>query len=230
MQKNLEFINLLEIPDENFGKYIIKPLNIGMGVSIGNLFRRILLTQMPRTNITGVRFAGINNEFSTIPGVREDVLEILLNLRQIILKGFKEEKTYVRIKITGPTVITSSCFQSVLPDEISLVNPNQYIATITTDSTLEFELKIESEKKSSLANNQAILESSDFLEIDKITSPIRQIFFDVYKKTETENQEELVLQIWTDGSITPLDAIITSTKIVQNLFTQITLKNLKVLK
>lgn len=228
MNKNLEFIYFAEISDDNFGKFIIKPLDTGMGISIGNILRRLLLTQISRTNITGVRIAGINNEFCTIQGIREDVIEILLNLRQIILKSSKSEKTYARLKIKGPAIITASNIQFDLLSDLKLINPNQYLATITNDSILEMEFKIESGKDFNLAKNQTVLNPSDFLTVDKISSPVRQVIFEINDKLINQNQEELILKVWTDGSITPSDAVITSAEILQTLFTKINLENLKI--
>lgn len=230
MKENLEFIYLVEISDDNFGKFLIKPLDTGMGVSVGNIFRRLLLTQIARTNITGVRIAGINNEFSTITGVREDVIEILLNLRQVILKGSKQDKTYARLKIKGPAIITANCIQFDLLSDIKVINPNQYIGTIMNDSIVEMELKIESGKDYNLATNQVNLNPSDFLTIDKISSPIRRVIFEVDDKLASQNQEELIIKVWTDGSITPSEAIINTAEIIRNLFTKINIENLKIFK
>lgn len=229
MKENLEFVQLIEISDDNFGKFVIKPLDTGMGISIGNILRRLLLTQIPRTNITGVRIAGINNEFSTIPGIREDVIEILLNLRQIILKSSKSEKTYARLKVQGPAIITATYIQFDLSSDLKLINPNQYIATITNDSIIEMELKIETGKDYNLIANQTDLNPSDFLTVDKISSPVRQVIFEINDKLTNQNKEELILKVWTDGSITPLDAVISSAEILRNLFTKINLENLKTL-
>lgn len=229
MEKNIEFIYFDEISNENFGKFIIKPLDIGMGISVGNILRRLLLTQIPRTNITGVRIAGINNEFCTIPGIREDVIEILLNLRQIILKSSKSEKTYARLKIKGPAIITANCINFDFSSDLKLINPNQYIATITDNSILEMEFKIESGKDFNLAKNQTVLNPSDFLEVDRISSPVRQVIFEINDKLTNQNEEELILKVWTDGSITPSEAVVSSAEILQTLFTKINLKNLKIL-
>jgi DNA-directed RNA polymerase subunit alpha len=227
MKENLEFISLVEISEDNFGKFLIKPLDTGMGISVGNIFRRLLLTQITGTNITGVRIANITNEFSTIAGVREDVIEILLNLRQVILKGWQQEKTYARLKIQGPAIITASSIQLDSLPNITIINPNQYIATIMNDAIIEMEFKIESGKDYSLATNQTIVNSSDFLTVDKISSPIRQVVFEVDDKLASQNYEELILKVWTDGSITPSEAIIDIAAIIQKFFTQINLENLK---
>jgi DNA-directed RNA polymerase subunit alpha len=227
MKENLEFIYLVEISDDNFGKFLIKPLDTGMGISIGNIFRRFLLTQIPRTNIIGVRIAGINNEFSTIPGVREDVMEILLNLRQIILKSSIQEKTYARLKIQGPAIITSNSIQFDSLSDIVVINPNQYIATIMNDSIVEMEFIIESGKVCNLATNQTTINPSDFLKVDKISSPIEKVVFEVDDKLANQNQEELILKVWTDGSITPCEAILNSAEIIRALFTKINIENIK---
>ena len=226
MKENLEFIYLVEISDDNFGKFLIKPLDTGMGISIGNIFRRLLLTQISRTNIVGVRIAGINNEFSTIPGVREDVIEILLNLRQVILKSYNQEKTYARLKIQGPAIITANSIQFDSLSDITVINPTQYIATIMSDSIVEMEFKIESGKDFNLATNQTTINPSDFLIVDKISSPIQRVVFEVDDKLANQNHEELILKVWTDGSITPSEAILNTAETIRTLFTKINIENL----
>lgn len=229
MQENLEFVYFGQVSDNNFGKFLLKPLDRGMGITIGNMFRRLLLTQISSTSITGVRIAGINNEFSTISGVREDVLEVLLNLRQIILKGFTEEKTYARLKVQGPAIITANSINlEALPD-ITLVNPTQYIATVLDNSIIEMEFKIESGKDYNVNTNEFVLNPVDFLIIDKISSPVKRVFFEVDDTLSKQNQEELILKVWTDGSIKPLEAVLQIAEINQKFFTKINRENLKVL-
>lgn len=231
MYKDLEFVFFdEEVSTNNFGKFLFKPLNKGMGITLGNMFRRLLLTHLSSTSITGVRIADINNEFSTISGVREDVLEILLNLRQIILKGFIKEKTYARLKVQGPSIITANSIKFDSIPEITLVNPTQYIATIFDTSIVEMEFKIESEKNSDLVENKFSLTPSDFITVEKISSPIQRVIFEVNDILVTQDQEELILKVWTNGSITPLEAIMTIAEIVQNFFSLINKDNLQIQK
>lgn len=227
MSKKLKFISLEEVSGSNFGKFLFKPLDKGMGITIGNMFRRLLLTQISSTNITAVKIAGITNEFSTISGVREDVLEILLNLRQIVLKGFTKEKTYARLKIQGPAIITANSINFDLLPDITLVNPTQYIATILDKSVIEMEFSIESGKNYTLSTNQLTLTPSDFITVEKISSPVQRVIFEVDETLSTQNEEKLLLKIWTNGSITPLEAVVTIAEIIQKFFSSVNTKNIQ---
>src|SRR5210317_986517 len=113
-----------------YGQFLINSLRPGQGITIGNLLRRVLLGDLGGTAITAVRIAGIRDEFSIIPGVREDILEILLNLKGIVLNAKTRDQQFGRLKIQGPAVITASSIE--LPSDIEIVNPNHYIATIST--------------------------------------------------------------------------------------------------
>ena len=113
----------------------------GQGITVGNLLRRVLLSDLGGTTITAVRIAGVRDEFSIIPGVREDILEILLNLKGIVFKNRTTDISFGRLKIKGPAVITADSIQ--LPSNLEIVNPNHYIATISTSNVLEIEFKFE---------------------------------------------------------------------------------------
>jgi DNA-directed RNA polymerase subunit alpha len=203
----------LQTSTEYFGRFVFKPLEVGHGITIGNILRRVLLTNLPGISIVGVRIAGVNHEFSTIPGVREDVLEILLNLKEVICKSEYQEETFGRLKVQGPAIITANCFE--IPSNIEVVNPNQYIATISDNSILEMEIKLDWGKGYTLAENQQQDGPLDFLRIDAIFMPVRRV---VYHIEKLGNQEQLILDIWTNGSITPPDAVLIASKTIINWF------------
>jgi len=203
----------LQTSTEYFGRFVFKPLDVGHGITIGNILRRVLLTNLPGISIVGVRIAGVNHEFSTIPGVREDVLEILLNLKEVIFKSQHHEKTVGRLKIQGPAIITASCID--LQSTIEIVNPNQYIATISDNSILEMEIKLDWGKGYTLAENRLVEGHSDFLRIDAIFMPVKRV---VYHIEKLGNQEQLILDLWTNGSITPSDAVSVASKTIMNWF------------
>jgi DNA-directed RNA polymerase subunit alpha len=228
MKKNLKFIQFVRTSDVNFGKFIIKPLDKGMGITLGNMFRRLLLTQISSTSIIGARIAGISHEFSTIAGVREDVLEILLNIRQINFKGILPKKSYARLKVQGPAIITANYINLDLLPNIQLVNPSQYIATILDASVVEMEFQIESSKDYSLSTNEFNLNSPNFLAVDKVSSPVERVVFEVDDTLSNQNKEELVLNVWTNGSITPQEAVIEIVELIQNLFSKLNKDNLKI--
>ena len=144
-----------------YGQFVIDSLNLGQGITVGNLLRRILLGDLKGTAITGVRIAGIKDEFSLIPGVREDILEILLNLKGIVLKSEIANRQFGRLRIHGPAVITASSIE--LPPEIQIINPNHYIATISSSYIVEIEFKIESGTKYQLANELFSDRFEDFI-------------------------------------------------------------------
>jgi DNA-directed RNA polymerase subunit alpha len=203
----------LQTSTEYFGRFVFKPLDVGHGITIGNILRRVLLTNLPGISIVGVRIAGVNHEFSTIPGVREDVLEILLNLKEVILKSHHKGETFGRLKIQGPAIVTASFID--LPSNVEIINPNQYIATISENSLLEMEIKLDWGKGYTLAENQPVEGPIDFLRIDAIFMPVRRV---VYHIEKLGNQEQLILDIWTNGSITPSDAVSIASKTIINWF------------
>lgn len=201
---------------EHYGKFIFQSLEQGQGITLGNSIRRVLLSELSGIAITAVRIAGINNEFATIPGVREDILEIILNLKQVILKGNINGQVLGRLKIQGPAIITAA--QIELP-EVTIVNNAQYIATISDDSMLEMEFKIEKGKNYYLNDSKTSVNGVDFLQIDAIFMPIKKVAFEVEQIDifSNINKEKLILEIWTNGSISASEALFVSGKILQNL-------------
>jgi DNA-directed RNA polymerase subunit alpha len=204
-----------------YGQFLINALRTGQGITLGNLFRRVLLGDLSGTTITAARIAGITHEFSVIEGVREDVLELLLNLKGIILKGQLSKTKFGKLKIQNPTVITASHIE--LPDGLEIVNPNHYIATTSTSSTLEIELKFETGIGYSLASQAFSYQNEDFLEIDAIFMPVQKVDFKIENISDSKNQvqENLTLDIWTNGSISPEEAIYETSQIIINLFSSI---------
>jgi len=205
---------------EIYGQFQINDLNPGQGITIGTVLRRFLLSELNATAITGVRIAGVNNEFSIIEGVREDVLELLLNLRPIVIKNNSDnsEMKFGRLKVQGPAVITANAIQ--LPTELEILNPNQYIATISRSMILEMEFKFESGIGYRLVNQTKMESSSDFLEIDAVFMPVQKVDFkveNIYDKNK-HISENLIIDIWTNGSISPETALYESSNNIIELF------------
>jgi len=201
-----------------YGQFLISGLRPGQGITIGNLLRRILLGDLGGTCITAVRFASLKHEFSTITGVREDILEILLNLKGIVLKSKTKEPQFGRLKIQGPAVLTANLIQ--LSPSVEIVNPNHYIATISTPNLLEIELKIEYGTSYKLAKQTFNNQSDGFLQIDAIFMPVKKVDFkieNVYDNSKNVS-ERLIIDVWTNGSITPEDAISEALEFVVNFF------------
>lgn len=201
-----------------YGQFLINSLRPGQGITIGNLLRRVLLSDLGGTTITGVRIAGVKDEFSTIPGVREDILEILLNLKGIVLKNQSIDKQFGHLKIKGPSVVTASSIQ--LSSDLEVVNPNHYIATISTSNLLEIELQFEYGTGYRLADQTFSKTSQDFLQIDAIFMPVQKVDFKIENVYDNSNflTERLFIDVWTNGSISPEDAISSASQFIIDFF------------
>ena len=202
--------------NEQYGKFIFESLERGQSITLGNSLRRILLADLTGVAIVALRIAGINNEFSSIPGVLEDVLEIILNIKEIVLKGSIDQPILGRLKVDGPKIITAGLIEI---SQVNIVNPNHYIATISDNSVLEMEFKIESGKNYRLTDSKNVNDPIDFLQIDAIFMPVRKVNYTIEQVDFYSNsyKEILILEIWTDGSISPSEALVSSGKILQTL-------------
>ena len=201
------------------GQFLINSLRPGQGITIGNQLRRVLLGDLGGIAISAVRIAGVSHEFSTIPGVREDILEILLNLKGIVFKSQTQDTQFGRLKIQGPSVVTADLIQ--LPPNIEIVNPNHYIATISTSNILEIEFKFEYGVGYKLASQTFSDEAENYLQLDTIFMPVQKVDFKIENVYDTANNitERLFLDIWTNGSISPNDALESAAQIIIDLFT-----------
>nr|ASQ40390.1 RNA polymerase alpha subunit [Cyanoptyche gloeocystis] len=213
----------IECKSENscdvYGKFILEPLEPGQGITIGNSLRRTLLAELFGYAITSVRIAGINHEFSTIPGVREDVLELLLNLKNIVFKTFTTQAQIGRLFFEGPGVVTASNFE--LPPEVELVDPRQYLATVCENAVLELEFKIEKGKGYKKLEKQKIDNMSiDFLPVEAIFMPVRKVnyFVEEISINDSQTKDCLILEIWTNGSLSPKEAISQAAEILINIY------------
>jgi DNA-directed RNA polymerase subunit alpha len=177
-----------------------------------------LLSDLEGSAIVAVRIAGINHEFSTIPGVREDVLEILLNLKEVVLKSYTKEPSIGRLRVQGPSIITASNFE--LPPDIEVIDTDQYIATICNNNILEMEFRIEPGKGYQIVEKFMDDTSIDFLQVDAIFMPVKKVNYSVeeIRYDQSTLKDKLTLEIWTNGSLSPQEAIGQSSTILTNLF------------
>lgn len=205
-----------------YGHFVLEPLQKGQGITVGNSLRRTILSDLTGAAIVAVRIAGINHEFSTITGVREDILEILLNLKEIVLKSHSNEPQIGRVKIQGPAIITAGLFD--IPPEVEIIDPKQYIATICNNTLFEMEFRIETGKGYKLVDKGIDHKSIDFLQIDAIFMPTTKFNYYVEEKRINANQihEKLSLEIWTNGSISPQEAISEGANVLTQLFHPLT--------
>lgn len=203
---------------DHWSRFVIDPLKPGQGTTLGNALRRTLLSELEGLAITAVRIAGVSHEFSTINGIREDVLEILLNLKEIVFSGQLQESTIGRLTVQGPAIVTARSFE--LPPEVKLIDPEQYIATICGNNTLEMEFKIEVGSGYKIVDKDNSTEHFEFLQVDSVFMPVKKVNFRI-EETRGENNilnEQLILDIWTNGSISAKEAISNAADNLINLF------------
>ena len=201
------------------GQFLINPLKPGQGITIGNQLRRVLLSDIGGVAITAIRIAGISHEFSTIPGVREDILEILLNLKGVVFQSDTKTPQFGRLSIQGPAVVTADLIQ--LPPDLKLINPNHYIMTISTANIIEIEFKFEYGVGYKLASQTMLEEDENYLQLDTIFMPIQKVDFKIENVYDKANNitERLFLNIWTNGSILADEALKLAAQITVDLFT-----------
>lgn len=200
-------------------KFVIEPLERGQGITLGNALRRVLLSNLEGSAVTAVRIAGVNHEFATIPGVREDVLDILLNMKKIVLKSYSSQPQIGRLLAQGPATVTADQFD--LPSEVELVDPGQYVATLSAGSTLEMEFRIERGKGYRTVDKARDETTAlDFLQIDSLFMPVRKVNYTVEdaRVGSSAERDRLIMEISTNGSLTPQEALSQAANILVDLF------------
>ena len=197
-------------PNEFYGHFVFTSLKKSEGTTIGNMLRRSLLSNLYGFRIAGVRVAGINNEFTPLEGVREDLLEIILNLKEIIILNQNKsgQSCYGRLKAQGPAVVTAGSL--TLPTDVKVLNPSNHLLTIADESVIELEIKIESGKSYVLAKDQKLEGSVDFIPIDSNFAPVSKVnwYIKPLPQDVENNNEELHLEIFTNGTLLPHQALI----------------------
>jgi len=202
-----------------YSKFVLEPLERGQGTTVGNALRRVLLANLEGAAVTAVRIAGVNHEFATIPGVREDVLEILLNMKELVFQSFATGPQIGRLVATGPGTVTAGQFD--LPSEVQVVDKNQYVATLAAGARLEMEFRIERGKGyQSIDRSREEATSLDFMQIDAVFMPVSKVNYEVEDALVdgSMSKDRLVLDIWTNGSIKPEEALSQAAGIVVELF------------
>jgi len=205
-------------PTEVYSKYSIGPFLKGQSTTVGNALRRVLLSNLQGLAITGVRITGIDHEFSTITDVKEDVIDILLNLKQLILKGDILEPTLARLNVKEAGVITAN--DIMLPNNIVLVDPRQYIASLTKKGNLEMEFLIARGQNYFTSGKLDYVVPEHFLTVDAVFMPVTKVnfFVETSRSSSTFELESLILEITTNGSIMPDEALSSSAEILENTF------------
>ena len=212
--------------DGCYGKFVVEPLERGYGTTLGNALRRILLSSLPGAAVTSVKIDGILHEFSTIPGVKEDVTEIILNLKKLAVRLEGENTKRAIINAVGPKEVTAA---DIIGDsDIEIFNPDLHIATLEENATLVMEINF-ARGRGYVPAEQNKTENTPIsvIPVDSIYTPVKKVNYIVENTRvgQVTDYDRLVLEIWTDGSITPEEGVSIGAKIMQehlNLFIQLT--------
>lgn len=200
-----------------YGKFTAEPFERGFGITIGNSLRRILLSSLQGGAITSVKIDGVLHEFSTIPGVKEDVTEIILNLKEVRLKLHTEGPKTIRLKTEGPRVLKAGDIQT--GDAVEILNPEHYIATLSRDAKFSMEMAVKMGRGYVAAErNKEENQPIGTIPIDAIFSPIRKVNYTVTNARvgQITDYDKLTFEVWTDGSLSPEEAVTHAAKILKN--------------
>ncbi len=200
-----------------YGKFVAEPFERGFGITIGNSLRRILLSSLQGAAITSVKIDGVLHEFSTIPGVKEDVTEIILNLKEVRLKLHTEGPKTIRVKTEGAKVLKAG--DIVAGDAVEILNPEHYIATLSRDGKLSVEMVVKMGRGYVPAErNKEESQPIGTIPIDAIFSPIKKVNYTVTNARvgQITDYDKLTLELWTDGSLNPEEAVAHAAKILKD--------------
>ncbi|MDD2509621.1 MAG: DNA-directed RNA polymerase subunit alpha [Syntrophomonas sp.] len=210
----------------NYGRFVIEPLERGYGTTLGNSLRRVLLSSLPGAAVTSIKIDGVLHEFSTIPGVLEDTTEIILNIKKLVLSYAGNERKIIRLELQGPKEVKAA---DITPDaEVDILNPDLHIASLDEDGKVEIEMMVERGRGYVSADQQPQKndEIVGLVPIDSIFTPVTRVNYTVENARvgKRTDYDRLNLEVWTNGSINPEEAISLSAQILieyLKLFTEI---------
>ncbi len=211
--------------EAHYGKFVVEPLERGYGTTLGNAMRRILLSSLPGAAVTSVKIDGILHEFSTIPGVKEDVTEIILNLKKLAVKLDSDDKQRGIINVVGPKEVTAA--DIIGNSEMEIFNKDLHIATLEENATLVMEINFARGRGYVPAEqNKDETTPISVIPVDSIYTPVRKVNYTVENTRvgQVTDFDRLILEIWTDGSITPEEGVSIGAKIMHehlNLFIEL---------
>ena len=201
-----------DIITRTYGRFIISPLEKGFGITVGNGLRRVGLSSLSGAAVSSIRVTGIHHEFSPIPGAKEDMTQLILNIKQLRLRSYSEDPIRMRVNARGEGQVSAADIQ--VPSQVEIINPELHLLTLDSeDAAVEVEMTVQRGRGYSPADERGRL-PIDEIPIDAIYSPIRRIRFDVERvrfgmerERTTADYDKLILSIWTDGTMTPDDAL-----------------------
>jgi len=209
-------IDCVKLAENNcYGKFVIEPLERGFGHTLGNALRRVLLSSLPGVAVSSVHIEGVQHEFSTVPGVKEDVTELILNFKELAAKLYSDQPKQVFIDIKGPCEVKAGDIK--VDDEVEIINPDLHIATLNADAHLQLQLMLDKGRGYVLADKN---KSQDMpigvIPMDSIFTPIRKVNYGVEdtRVGQITDYDKLTLEIWTNGTVMPDEAIAMAAKIL----------------
>ncbi len=211
------------LEDPSYGKYVVEPLERGYGMTLGNSLRRILLSSLPGYAATSVKIAGVQHEFSTIAGVTEDVTEIVLNVKQMIVKLHSQEPKTVYIDAVGPCEVTAADIKA--DGEVEILNPELHICTLGQDATFNMEITLSQGRGYVSADrNKTAQTVIGVIPIDSIYSPVKKVNYSVEptRVGDKTDFDKLTLEVWTNSTICAKDAVSLGAKILSDHLTVFT--------
>ena len=234
-------IERVEIGDnDRYGKFVVNPLERGFGQTLGNSLRRVLLKSLPGVAATSVRIEGVQHEFSTVPGVKEDVAELILNVKLLAAKLFTDLPKIVTIDAVGPCEVKAGDIR--IDDEVEIINPDLHIATLSEGAHLQMQITLEKGRGyvSAERNKQLAMERNKVggmpigvIPVDSIFTPIRKVSYSVEdtRVGQVTDYDKLTIEVWTNGSILPKEALASAAQIITNnmrLFIDLTVNVVRV--
>ncbi|MEL6602770.1 MAG: DNA-directed RNA polymerase subunit alpha [Cyanobacteria bacterium J06614_10] len=211
--------SIVEDDQSQYSRFVIEPLGRSQGTTVGNALRRVLLSNLEGTAVTSVRIAGASHEFSTIPGVREDVLDILLNMKETVLKSYSAQPQIGRLVVQGPARVTAANFD--LPAEVELISTDRYIASVSAGHKLEMEFRIEKGKGyRAIDRSREETGGVEFMQIDAVFMPVKKVNYSVENFIDAEGvpQDRLNMEIWTNGSLTAQQSMSEAAALLVDMF------------
>ena len=213
------------VESNNYGKFELEPLERGFGITLGNALRRVMLSSMPGSAIVAVRLDGVMHEFQTMDGIVEDVTSIVLNLKNIVIKNNSSEQVTAHLSVSEERVVTAA--DIVSDSDIEIMNPDQVIATISAGGKLDMEFIISNGRGYvPSSDNKKFIENSKlgFIPIDALYSPIKKISYEVdnARVGQDDNYDKLIMEVYTNGSLRPEEAMALGAKILIEHFNIIT--------
>ncbi|HOB09163.1 MAG: DNA-directed RNA polymerase subunit alpha [Limnochordia bacterium] len=200
---------------EDYGRFVVEPLERGYGITLGNSLRRVLLSSLPGTAVTSVRIEGVLHEFSTLPGVVEDTVDIVLNLKKLLVKLYSDEPVVIRVEAKGPGPVYA---RDIIADaSVEILNPDLYIATLEKDSSLNMEITVSKGRGYVPAERNKMPDHPiGIIPVDSIFTPVTKVNFQVdhTRVGQVTDYDKLTLDIWTDKTIAPDEALSLASKIL----------------